>query len=201
MNSIKLLCSYHVYLFSLCSDSNIQLVAQVRLSSAMAGCTTRSGRRPAAAEVAAVLGTLRGAGEGTNAGTTNKAATKRRGRKELRAMVLKLAFMKSICIEAVSFVCFVQTQAEREQQGGSQKTQLALSVEAIEMRQLLLEVYQLESPMAAASKQVKAHIQFGAERTKCATNLRYQTFVPLRSLCQAPLFLAVHFRLTLSARN
>ena len=85
----------------------------------MAGCTTRSGRRPAAAEVAAVLGTLRGAGEGTNAGTTNRAATKR-GRKELRAMVLKLAFMKSICIEAFSFVCFVQTQVEREQQGGSQ---------------------------------------------------------------------------------
>lgn len=109
-----------MYLFSLCSDSNIQLVAQVQLSSAMAGCTTRSGRRPAAAEVAAVLGTLRGAGEGTNAGTTNKAATKRRGRKELRAMVLKLAFMKSICIEAVSFVCFVRTQAEREQQGVSQ---------------------------------------------------------------------------------
>lgn len=110
-----------MYLFSLCSDSSIQLVAQVQLSSAMAGCTTRSGRRPAAAEVAAVLGTLRGAGEGTNAGTTNKAATKRRrGRKELRAMVLKLAFMKSICIEAVSFVCFVRTQAEREQQGVSQ---------------------------------------------------------------------------------
>ena len=64
-------------------------------------------------------------------------------------MVLKLAFMKSICIEAVSFVCFVQTQAEREQQGGSQKTQLALSVEAVERPQLRLEVYQLDSAMVA----------------------------------------------------
>ena len=91
-------------------------------------------------------------------------------------MVLKSAFIESMCIEAFSFVCFVQTQVEREQQGGSQQTQLALSVEAIERRQLLLEVYQLESPMAAASKQVKAHIQFGAERTKCATtkNSPYQ---------------------------
>ena len=86
----------------------------------MAGCTTSSGRRPAAAEVAAVLGTLRGAVEGTNAGTTNRAATKRRGRKELRAMVLKSAFIESMCIEAFSFVCFVQTQVEREQEGGSQ---------------------------------------------------------------------------------
>ena len=36
-----------------------------------------------------MLGTLRGAEHGTNAGTTKRAATKRSGRKELRAMVLK----------------------------------------------------------------------------------------------------------------
>lgn len=59
------------------------------VSSAIAGCTTSNGRRPAAAEAAAVLGTLRGAEHGTNAGTTKRAATKRSGRKELRAMVLK----------------------------------------------------------------------------------------------------------------
>ena len=62
---------------------------QPLVSSAIAGCTTSNGRRPAAAEAAAVLGTLRGAEHGTNAGTTKRAATKRSGRKELRAMVLK----------------------------------------------------------------------------------------------------------------
>lgn len=65
----------------------------------MAGCTTSSGRRPAAAEVAAALGALRGAGEGTNAGTTKRAATKSNGRKELRAMILNDSHKKH-CLKA-----------------------------------------------------------------------------------------------------
>ena len=56
-------------------------------ASAIAGCTTSSGSMPAPTDAAAALGALRGAADGTKAGATKMAASRRRGRKdELRAI-------------------------------------------------------------------------------------------------------------------
>ena len=79
-----------------------------------------------------MLGTLRGAGEGTKAGTTNRAATKSRGRKELRAMILKASVMNIDLPQGFAGICSPPC------------TSYSWPDLSMKRRQLLLEVYQLK---------------------------------------------------------